>query len=187
MQAARAGAATRRAAATSAPARVQFDPSCLDLGVERPGPQLLPLGLRQPVTGVASEGQDVVQGVAVLPLELVEQLPPDPDLLEPLGIVLPGLDDRAQLGGQVREFGHPGPYPVRQSDQGNAAVEVSGRLGQPVEGARPLASRYRSQCRRRGLSVGGRLGQAILLGFEPLLLAAAFDAGPLDLADLVAE
>ena len=40
---------------------------------------------------------------------------------------------------------------------------------------------------RRGLAVGGRGGQPVLLGLEPGVLVGVLDAGPLDLADLVPE
>ncbi len=89
--------------------------------------------------------------------------------------------------GQVGRVGHGRPDPGVQAGQRRTPVEGPGGLGQPVEGTGPLRSRHRGEGRGRGLAVGGRLGQPVLLGLEPGVLAGVLDARSLDLPDLVAE
>ncbi len=79
------------------------------------------------------------------------------------------------------------PHPGLQTGQGHATGQGPGGLGQPVEGAGLLDPGHGGQGRGRGLPVGGRLGQPVLLGLEPVVLVAVLDGGALDLADLVAE
>ena len=108
-------------------------------------------------------------------------------LLEAFGVVLPGLYDHTELGGQVAQVGHGRTHPRVQPGQRVAAVEGSGRLGQPVDGAGPLASRHRGEGGGCGLAMGRGGGQSLLLGLQPGVLGVVLDSGPVDLADLVAE
>ena len=125
----------------------------------------------------------------VLALQLVQELAPGPDLLEPGGVVLPRLDHVAQLGGQVgrrsammprtrRSSGSSGARPARAPDASASRSTAPGAARSPVgagQGAEGGGGRG---------PVGRRLGQPLLLGLQGLLLVGPGEPGRLDLVHL---
>ena len=120
-----------------------------DLLVERRSPLLLDLDGGGALPGVGREGQHLGEVGPVLALELVEQLAAGADLLQTLGIVVPGLDHRTELGAQI---GRARPWPTAPGSRGRPAgarpARDAGGLGQPVERARRPPARTATTGRR---------------------------------------
>ena len=185
------GAARRRARATAASTSASSVPGRGDLGVEGHGPLLLGLDHIQPGPGLARRrppprrvcsrtcagARGTARGGTGPPPAVrgrpPRSRPPNADRW-PRRRARPW---RRGSGGRAASGAPPGQGP--------------GRLGQGVEGpdAVPAALEpgHGLEGRGRRHPEGGRVGQALLLRLEPLLLAVVLDAGRFDLGDLVAE
>ena len=119
------------------------------------------------------------------------------DVGQALGVVLPGFDDQAEIGGHVGGVGLERTQPGRQLGQGGPAgqgtvgqTDLIERAGGAAPGGRRTAARVfgieRGQGGSGGLAVGRGLGQALLLPSERRVLVRIGEAGAVDLGELMA-
>ena len=148
-------------------------------------------------TDLLAVGEDTGHGLAVLPRQLVEQVPARPHLGQPLRVGLPRLDHLTELGGHVAGVCLDGGQPGGQGGQGcppgqgalGGADQVERTAGPPrgrVTRSVPVGVEG-GQGGGGGRPVGVGLGQSFLLGLQHLVLVGVVEAGAVDLRQLVAE
>ncbi len=153
--------------------------------VELGGPAVVVLQLGQAGAEALALGQHVGERVAVLAAQVVEQLAPLADQGQALRVLLDQLGRDAQLGRGVGQLGGQGAEPLLVGLERAAPAEGGDGHAQRV-GRRPFAGEGLER-QRRGLAVGGGVGQRVLLGPQRLVLVGAGDGGVVDLGHLVAH
>jgi len=159
--------------------RGHYGVGVLDLDEELAGAHLGRVELGQLASGLRREGEDPGRPLAVLARELPEQLTPGPDLFESLGVVLPRLDDVAELGGGVRRVGLERCQASGELGQGAPTVESSSGRAQQVDNVPgPVVTVVEGGergCRR--VTVRRRLRQSVLFVFERVLFVGVVQPG----------
>ncbi len=147
------------------------------------GPLLVALELREPPAALAGVPPHVRERLAVLPRELAQELPPRPDLLESLRVVLHRVACDAQVPAELGELRLRGAEPFGELCERTAARQCCRRRADRVE-RRALDGAVRG-C--QGFAMRQRVGEQRLLGFERDVFARIVEAGGLDLVDLKAQ
>ena len=171
-------------------ARLDWPGRAADLGLEFGGAPFARRadGVQAPRRGLG-EGDHLGQVVAVLALELAEQLPPGADRGQTLRVVLPGLHHRPQLGDQVGELGHRPPAAATRRAPTAAPDRPGHRTPRPAGRGRWL---LRPKCGEDATAAACRCGergrgQPLLLRLQTPVLVDVLDGGLLDLGELVAR
>jgi hypothetical protein len=162
--------------------------------VEIGGPAVVVLQLGEPLAQPLALGDHLAQCLPVLAAQVAQQLAAGPHDVQPLGVLLDALAGGPQVGGQVPDLGGHRPKPVLQGGERSAARHGGDRHADGVGGGRGTAggtavavAAERGERLGRGLAVGGRVGQGILLGLQRLVLVGPGDGRAGDLVDLVAD
>ena len=107
---------------------------------------------------------------------------------EPLGVVIPGLHHRTQLGGQVGELGHDRPDPARRAPtgglvhRGRPPLRPAGPRRWPLP---PPTAQVRATAAASRWAAD--VGQPFLLRLQTSVLVDVLDGGLLDFGDLEVE
>ena len=159
----------------------------LAFGLQAGGLALGVLQRSQPKGALLSVGHDGRQVLAVLAPQLGQQAPALLHVDEPLRVVLPALDLVAQGAGQVGQLDGGGGQAARVALERLAAGQ--GATGATEQVDRPALAGGVDQLQRleRGVTVGGGVGQPILLEPQGGLLVGIVEVGLRDLLHLVAE
>ena len=113
---------------------------------------------------------------------------PGLDLGQPLGVVLPGLDDRPQVAGHVAQLGQAARSRATAGERRRPA-RAPRRPGQQVEGAAPATPRRPAPPGPRRRPRGGPTGRpgGSSSAASAVVLVGVVHAGRGDLRDLIAE
>ena len=140
----------------------------------------------EPLASLVSVGDDLVQGLAVLPDELAQQLAPSSQLREPLGIVGDLVAQVAQLGPDVGRLGLERVQPCLELGERRAPGEPRSRDPRARRALPPSPVRA-STARAPASRCGRRVRQPILFDLEPAILVGVIQVRAVELVDLVAQ
>jgi hypothetical protein len=150
--------------------------------------------LGQPGLQAVALGDDLGQGLPVLPAQLPQQVPALAHELELLRVLVDRLAAGPQLGRQVDDLGRQGAEALLGGAErpatghgGDRHAQGAGGRGHAVGGGVVLGAAQGDDRGGGRLAVGGGVGERVLARLELAILVGAGDGGGGDLVDLVAH
>ena len=151
--------------------------------LERGGPSVVRDQEVDSLAGLVSVGDDLAQGLAVLPDEVPQQLAASSHLREALGIVGDLVAQVAQLG---RDVGRLGSSTCSRASSSANGVRPAITLARATASSAP-PSPVRASTARAPASRWASRRQPVLLDLEPASSSASSRLGGVELVDLVAQ
>ena len=187
--AASSGAAFRRAVATTCSALDSSESAASSSATEFARPLLGPVELGQEAAGLLGEAQDPGRALAVLPGQLAQHLAAGPHLLQSFGVVVPRLDDPAELRRDIRRISLQRRQSCGELRQWAAPVQRGPGRTQQVDDGAPVSVTAVERGQRGGgrFSVRGGCGQSIFFLGESVVLVRVVERGGVDLPELVTK
>ena len=153
--------------------------------VERRGTCVVGREHREPLTGLVAVGDHLLEGLAVLADELVQEVPAASHLVEALGIVRDDVGSVAEVGGDVGGLGLEPVQPSLELLERGAPHERRPCDSDRVD--RSAVAGERVACLGCGFAMCDRVGQPILFELERSVLVGGVELGTIELVDLVPE
>ena len=154
----------------------------LERGIELGGPALVVEQGGEPGLGVVGERHHLGEVVAVLALEVVQELAPGPDGCEALGVVLDPLGEGAEVAQHVVELDRRRAEAVVGGGERRPALELGDGDAESVQ--HPAVGRDGVEGAGGGFAVGGGVGEEVLLRLQRAVLLGIVDAGGGELGGL---